>query len=167
MKLFIYVVFLVGLWGFQSTDAQAQPKFPKLTSLVYDETQSLAPNEVTKLEQKLRAFEDSTTAQVAIMIVRTLDGYPAGDFATEAANANKLGQAEKNNGVLILLAIDDREWFIAVGYGLESSITDPNAARIGRDFLVPELKEGKYFAGLNGTVDAIINEIKNGPDNEE
>jgi uncharacterized protein len=163
-RLFISFVLLGSIWAAQSTHAQ---EVPKLTSLVYDETSSLSPHEVTVLTNKLRAFEDSTTAQVAIMIVDTLHGYPASDFAVKAGNVNKLGQKGKDNGVLVLLSIEDREWFIATGYGMEQTITDPEAARIGRELLVPELKKGNYFAGLDATVEEIFREIKSVDEKKE
>lgn len=133
-----------------------RPPIPKLTSPVYDATGTLSADEKAALEAKLRANEDSTSTQIAIMIISTLDGYPASDFAIEAAQENKVGQAKKNNGALILLAKDDRKWFIATGYGLEPTLTDATASYIGREILVPALRAKDYYGGLNASVDAII-----------
>jgi uncharacterized protein len=133
-----------------------RPPIPKLTSPVYDGTGTLSADEKATLEAKLRANEDSTSTQIVIMIISTLDGYPASDFAIEAAQENKIGQAKKNNGALILLAKDDRKWFIAPGYGLEPTLTDATSSYIGREILVPALRKQDYFGGLNATVDAII-----------
>lgn len=133
-----------------------RPPIPKLTSPVYDGTGTLSAEEKATLEAKLRANEDSTSTQIVIMIISTLDGYPASDFAIEAAQENKVGQSKKNNGALILLAKDDRKWFIATGYGLEPTLTDATASYIGREILVPALRSQDYFGGLNATVDAII-----------
>jgi uncharacterized protein len=146
-----------------SFSAFAQPKIPTMTSLVYDETGSLSKNEVNILAKKLRTFEDSTTAQVGIMIVNSLGGLTAMEFAVEAANKNHLGQEDKHNGVLILLSIGDRKWFIATGYGFESTITDDEAGQIGEEELIPSIKEGKFYAALNHTTDAIFDEIRKGP----
>jgi len=154
---FIVVLFTLGISNVEAQiSTSGRPPIPKLTSLVYDGTGTLSAEEKATLEAKLRANEDSTSTQIAIMIISTLDGYPASDFAIEAAHENKVGQAKKNNGALILLAKDDRKWFIAPGYGLEPTLTDATASYIGREILVPALRKQDYFGGLNGTVDAII-----------
>ena len=158
--LLFCLVFVASLCAAGDVCAQlstaGRPPIPKLTSLVYDETGTLSSGEKSTLEGKLRAFEDSTSTQIAIMIIKTLDGYPQSDFAIEAAQENKLGQSKKNNGALVLLSINDRKWFIAPGYGLEPTLTDAESHRIGQQILVPALKQGKYFAGLNGKVEAIM-----------
>ena len=158
MRLLLSIVLTILVSGFLygQLSTSGRPPIPKLTSHVYDETGSLSEGEQDQLRAKLRAYEDSTSTQIAIMIISTLNGYPANDFAIEAGQENKLGQTKKNNGALILLSISDRKWFIATGYGLEPTLTDAEGSRIGREILVPALKQGKYFEGLNGTVDAVI-----------
>lgn len=155
-----FIVAIAFVLTAANVDAQistsGRPPIPKLTSPVYDGTGTLSPEEKATLEAKLRANEDSTSTQIAIMIISTLDGYPASDFAIEAAQENKVGQAKKNNGALILLAKDDRKWFIATGYGLEPTLTDATASYIGREILVPALRAKDYYGGLNASVDAII-----------
>jgi uncharacterized protein len=165
MKRIVILVLLItcivgGSLYAQKLSTSGRPPIPKLTSPVYDETGTLSSGEADILRQKLRAFEDSTSTQIAIMIIKTLDDYPQSDFAIEAAQENKLGQSKKNNGALVLLSIDDRKWFIAPGYGLEPTLTDAEASRIGREILVPALKQGQYFEGLNGTVAAIMQATK-------
>lgn len=147
---------LAGTNASAQLSTSGRPPIPKLTSPVYDGTGTLSPEEKATLEAKLRANEDSTSTQIVIMIISTLDGYPASDFAIEAAQENKIGQAKKNNGALILLAKDDRKWFIATGYGLEPTLTDATASYIGREILVPALRKQDYYGGLNASVDAII-----------
>lgn len=157
LSFFVAIAFiLAGTNVSAQLSTSGRPLIPKLTSPVYDGTGTLSPEEKAKLEAKLRANEDSTSTQIVIMIISTLDGYPASDFAIEAAQENKIGQAKKNNGALILLAKDDRKWFIAPGYGLEPTLTDATSSYIGREILVPALRSKDYFGGLNATVDAII-----------
>lgn len=150
------VFVLSGTSAYSQLSTSGRPPIPKLTSPVYDATGTLSPDEKATLEAKLRANEDSTSTQIAIMIISTLDGYPASDFAIEAAQENKIGQSKKNNGALILLAKDDRKWFIATGYGLEPTLTDATASYIGREILVPALRKQDYYGGLRASVDAII-----------
>jgi uncharacterized protein len=108
------------------------------------------------LEAKLRTNEDSTSTQIAIMIISNLNGYPVSDFAAEAAQENKLGQAKKNNGALILISKNDRKGFIATGYGLEPTLTDATASYIYNEILVPGLRQGDFYGALDQTTDAII-----------
>jgi uncharacterized protein len=156
--VFSLVLFLVS--GINTTSAQlstsGRPAIPKLTSPVYDATGTLSADEKAQLEAKLLANEDSTSTQIAIIIISTLDGYPVSDYAIEAAQENKLGQSKKNNGALILLVKDDRKGFIAPGYGLEPTLTDATCSYIFREILVPALRENDYYGGLDRATDAII-----------
>ena len=141
--------------SYSQLSTSGRPPIPKLTSPIYDETGTLSAQEIASLESKLRRFEDSTSTQVAIMIIKTLDGYPASDFAIEAAQENKIGQAKKNNGALIMLAKNDRKGFIATGYGLEPTLTDAICSQIYRQILTPALKQNDYYGGLSRSIDAI------------
>lgn len=153
--IFLAVVF-AGAGIAQKLSTSGRPPIPKLTSPVYDETGTLTGGEADALRRKLQANEDTTSTQIAILIIGTLNDYPESDYAIEAAQENKIGQAKKNNGALILIAKNDRAWFIATGYGLEPTLTDAEASRIGREILMPALREGKYYEGLDGTIDAIM-----------
>lgn len=153
---FVCIIFLcAGSVSAQLSTSGRHP-IPKLTSPVYDETGTLTPEQKQMLEAKLRANEDSTSTQIAIMIVSTLNDYPVSDFAIEAAQENNLGQAKKNNGALILLAKNDHKGFIAPGYGLEPTLTDATCSYIFQEILVPALKENDYYGGLDRVTDAII-----------
>jgi uncharacterized protein len=160
-KIIILFALICGLL-FNSSVIQAQlstsgrPPIPKLTSPVYDETGTLSNEQANALRSKLRTNEDSTSTQIAIVIVSTLNDYPVSDFAIEVAQENKIGQAKKNNGALILLAKNDRKGFIATGYGLEPTLTDATANYIFQNILRPDLREGDYYGGLDKATDAII-----------
>jgi uncharacterized protein len=158
-SIFLALVILFGFVAnisFAQLSTSGRPPIPKLTSPVYDETGTLSLEQKQMLEAKLRANEDSTSTQIAIMIISNLNGYPVSDFATEAAQENKLGQAKKNNGALILISKNDRKGFIATGYGLEPTLTDATASYIYHEILVPALKQGDFYGGLDQTTDAII-----------
>jgi len=93
-------------------------------------------------------LEQKTSAQYIILTVNTTEGIPIEQFAIEHAQRWKLGQAGKDNGMLFVLAKNDRKWRFEVGYGLEGFITDQYCGRVGRNTLVPYLKQGKYSEGI-------------------
>ena len=116
----------------------------------------LAPAERDALERKLVAFDDSTSTQIAVVILRTLHGADPAMFATELGQAWGVGGAEGDNGVVVLVAVDDHDVFIATGQGAEGAIPDVVAARIVRDVIVPAFREGRFFAGLDAATDALM-----------
>ncbi|MDP4219612.1 MAG: TPM domain-containing protein [Bacteroidota bacterium] len=163
MKKHILLALLFSFVSFGwSTSSSAQistagrPPIPKLTSPVYDETGTLTTDQADALRRKLRANEDSTSTQIAIVIINTLNDYPVSDFAIEVGQENKVGQSKKNNGAIILLAKNDRKGFIATGYGLEPTLTDATCNYIYQNILRPALKEGDFYGGLDKATDAII-----------
>jgi uncharacterized protein len=155
--LFLPIVF----FGFVSVSiAQDAPPVPALTTRVYDETGSLSAEQKQALEQKLAFYEDSTSTQIVVVIMKTLNGYPVSDFATQIGNANKLGQGKKNNGVVILLSKDEHQGFIATGYGMEPSVTDALAGIIFRDIIRPALRQNDYYGGLSEAIDSLVSAAK-------
>ncbi len=156
------LVFLpILFFGFVSVSiAQDAPPVPTLTTRVFDETGTLAPDQKQALEEKLLFYEDSTSTQIVIVIMNTLNGYPVSDFATQIGNKNKVGQGKKNNGVVILLSKDEHQGFIATGYGMEPTITDALAGIIFRDIIRPALRQNNYYGGLSEAVDSIVSAAK-------
>ncbi len=160
-NLFLAVLlsaFIFSLSGstFAQLSTSGRPPIPKLTSPVYDETGTLTSEQADALRRKLRANEDSTSTQIAIVIINTLNDYPVTDFAIEVGQENKIGQGKKNNGAIILLAKNDHKGFIATGYGLEPTLTDATCNYIYQQILRPALKEGDFYGGLDKATDAII-----------
>ncbi len=148
MKTYIWLlVFLLFPAFLQAQDGI--PDAPNPPRLVNDFAGVLSAGDREKLEQKLRAYNDSTSTQFAIVIVRSYNGYDRADYTFQLANKWKIGQKEKNNGLLITVAIDDRKYFIATGYGLEGSIPDAIARRIGENYLKPNFRENNYYKGLD------------------
>jgi uncharacterized protein len=107
----------------------------------------------------LAAHEDSTSNQVAVLTVSSLGGEAIEDFSLRVAEAWGLGQAGTDNGVLLLVAVDDREMRIEVGYGLEDVLTDAAAGRIIRDDIAPQFRNGNYNAGVQMGVQRILGTI--------
>jgi uncharacterized protein len=124
--------------------------------LVNDYAQVLSNDEKQKLEKKLVEFNKNTSTQIAIVLIKTLDGRKIEDASLELFNAWGIGQADKNNGLLILAAIDDRKLRIEVGNGLITAIPNEAAARIIANDIVPSFKEKKYSDGLNKATTSLM-----------
>jgi uncharacterized protein len=140
--------------------AQKLPPKPEPPRLVNDFTNTLSDLEADQLENKLVAFNDSTSTQIAVVIIRTLDGYPISDYAFQLGEAWGIGQARNNNGALLLIAMEDRELFIATGYGLEGALPDARAKRIVENDIKPFFKQEQYYAGINKGTDQMIAAVK-------
>ena len=155
MKSFLKLVFLFFILS-SLISAQDFPAVPNPPRLVNDFASMLSHEERGMLEQKLVAFNDSTSTQIAIVIIKTLDGYPISDYTIKLGEKWGIGQKQKNNGALILVAKDDHEVFISTGYGLEGAIPDALCKRIVETQIVPEFKNGNYFGGLDAATDMMI-----------
>ncbi|MEJ7779362.1 MAG: TPM domain-containing protein [Daejeonella sp.] len=138
--------------------AQTFPAKP--TRLVNDYTQTLSTDQISSLEQKLVAFDDSSSIQVAVVIIKSLEGYDVADYAVRLAESWGIGGSENNNGVLLLVSLGDRKVTIQTGYGVEGALPDAIARRIIENEITPNFKSGDYFAGINQGTDAIISYTK-------
>ena len=138
-------------------DIPARPSPPRL---VNDYTGTLAPGERDALERKLVAFSDSTGSQVAVVLVPTTDGVAPVDYATEILREWGVGRAGLDDGVVLLVATQDREVFIATGLGAEGALTDATAGTIVRSVLVPSFRRGAFYAGIDGATTAIMDALQ-------
>ncbi len=158
MKKFLFILFaFISL----ASVAQDIPPKPNPPVLVNDFTGSfLTPEQKNALEQKLVAYDDSTSNQIAIVIVDDLKGASAADFAIELGRRWGVGNENFNNGVVLLVSTGggegNRDVFIAPGYGLEGVITDLVADAIIDHDLVPNFRSGNYYRGLDEATDALI-----------
>ncbi len=116
----------------------------------------MSSEQVSALEQKLLAYNDSTSTQVAIITIKSLEGYEIADYAVRLATEWGIGQKDRNNGVLILAAIDDRKITIQTGYGMEGVLTDAITRRIIELEIKPSFKAGDYYTGLDLASSAIF-----------
>ncbi len=128
---------------------------PFLSGRVVDEAALLPPLARTALEAKLAALEQETKVQVAVLTVLSLDGEPIEDFSHRVAETWKLGDAKRDDGVLFLVARDDRKMRIEVGYGLEPTLTDIRTRRIQDDLVRPAFRSGDFAGGIEKGIDAI------------
>lgn len=145
-------IFLGFIWR---VSAQDIPEVPDPPRLVNDFAGILNPEEKNQLEEKLLSWEDSTSNQLAIVIVKNLNGMDVADYSVRLAEKWKIG-SKKNNGILLLVSMEDRKSRIEVGYGLEARITDAVSNRILDDELKPAFKEQRYSEGFQAATDRIM-----------
>lgn len=125
------------------------PAFPALTGRVVDEADLLTPEQENGFAARQAALERLTTDQFVIATVRSLEGRNIEDYARDLGNHWRLGQAEKDNGVLLLIAPNERQARIAVGLGLEHILTDEAAREIMERDLVPHFRRGEWQRGID------------------
>ncbi len=134
----------------------APPTYPSLTGRVVDQAGILTSVQKDQLSIVLEKHEQKTSNQVVVAIVRSLEGHDIAEYAVGLFRYWQLGQKDKNNGVLLLIAIDDREIDIEVGYGLEGTLTDAISHNIIQQKMVPFFKQGNYPAGVVAGVNSIL-----------
>jgi len=124
--------------------------------LVNDLTGTLSAEELGKLEQKLLAYSDSTSTQVSIVLLGSVGPYDISDYAFQLGEQWGIGGKGKDNGILILAAMDDRKVFIATGRGMEGAVPDALAKRIVNNLILPNFKTQAYYQGLDQATDMIF-----------
>jgi len=129
---------------------------PKLTQHVTDRTGTLTAQQVAELEAPLVALEQRKGAQLAILVIASTGDQAIEEYSLAVAEANKLGRAKPDDGLLLLVAKDDRKARIEVGYGLEGAVTDAQSSRIIREYLAPHFRAGDYFGGLRDAESALV-----------
>lgn len=144
-----------------SSSALALEVPPTPTVPVVDQTGTLTQEQINALAQKIEAQEKSTGNEIAVLMVKSLEGEALEDYSIEVGRKWGIGQKDRNSGVLLFIAKDDRKLRIEVGYGLEGALTDARAGRIIRDRITPEFKNGNYYEGIDSGVDGIISAINN------
>lgn len=159
MKKLIILLLLACCYQFGF--AQDFPEKPSTYALVNDLTHSaLTADQIQSLEGKLRTFEDSTSNQIAVVIIKSIGEYDINDYAYQLGRKWGIGGKEKNNGVLLLIAIGDRKLSIQTGYGLEGALPDMYTKRIIENDIKPFFKDGDYFGGINAGTNSIISLVK-------
>lgn len=138
------------------TIAQDIPPKPKPERLVNDLADMLTDQEEQLLERKLVSYNDTTSTQIAVVTIKSLEGNDVIDYAYRIGEAWGVGQAGKNNGVVILMSESDRETAIVSGYGMEGVLTDAAASRIQRNHMTPNFRNGNFYQGLDEATTAII-----------
>ncbi|OQD42586.1 hypothetical protein BUL40_10735 [Croceivirga radicis] len=141
---------------FVSFFVRSQEQYFQLRDFVTDSAAVFTVNDSQSLNQRLIEFEQETTNQIVVLTIQRLGANTIESYANAVFNANKIGQAEKDNGILILFSKADREVRIEVGYGLEPYITDAVASRIIRNTMIPYFKEAAYYTGVEQGTEQLI-----------
>jgi uncharacterized protein len=157
-SLFKCFLLFIGLFTMLlgQTFAQTLPERPNPPKLVNDFAGVMSSNEVAALEQKLVAFNDSNSTQIAIVTIKSIEGYDIADYAFKLGEKWGIGQKAKDNGILILVAPNDRKVFIATGYGAEEYVTDAMSRRIIEQKFKPSFKNNNFYEGLDAGTNDII-----------
>lgn len=153
-----FLLLVLSSFGASAESMQGIPKRPDPPRLVnnFSAYQILSSDQINTLEAKLDAFANSTSNQIAIVIIDSLYDNEPSDFATELGEEWKIGQKKFDNGVVILIVPPAHQVFIAPGYGLEGAIPDATCEEIVQKEIRPNFKKGDYYTGINNAVDVII-----------
>jgi uncharacterized protein len=143
--------------------ALAQVEIPPLRAPVTDLTGTLTQDQIATLEQRLRTFEQQKGGQIAVLLVPTTQPETIEQYSIRVAEAWKLGRRDVDDGVLLVVAKDDRAVRIDVGYGLEGALPDVLANRITDQVIVPRFREGDFYGGVTAALDRIIAVIEGEP----
>jgi uncharacterized protein len=139
-----------------TSSLMAEIKLPELKQRVNDFTNTLGFQEWQEIDRLLKSYEDTTSTQIVVLMINSLDGESIEEYANKTFALNKIGQAKKNNGALLLIAKQDHKVRIEVGYGLEGALTDAVCSQIIRQEILPHFRADNYFGGIVTGVDAII-----------
>ena len=150
---------LIGLCPIASAPLHAQD-FPALTGRVVDDAHILRPDEVSALDAKLAGLEAQSRRQIVVATVPSLGGDEIDDYANRLLRAWGLGDKQRNDGLLLLIAPTEHKVRIEVGYGLEGIVTDALSSVIIRHDLAPKFKAGDYAGGINAAVDDLITQLR-------
>ena len=154
LPVVLLVLLLVSaVSSFGDPDALLRSLTPR--GYVSDFAGVFATNDLVLLNGFLKQLEDQTTAEIAVVTVKTLDGGEISDFANRLFKQWGIGQKKKDNGMLLIAAIDDRKVWIEVGYGLEGALPDARAGRVLDEQVVPEFREGRHASGLTRGAQAL------------
>jgi uncharacterized protein len=132
---------------------------PALSGRVVDQAAVLSTSQESDLTRKLAELERKTTAQLVVVTLKSLQGRSIEEWGLALGRGWKIGQAGKNNGLILVVAPAERELRIEVGYGLEGVVTDAEASAIIRNVIVPRFKAGNMYGGISDGVDAIARAV--------
>ncbi len=126
---------------------------------VEDRAGIIDPSTKAGLSSRLKLLDQKTGIQMVVLTVPSTEGVPIEEYSIERAQKWGIGQKGKDNGILFVIAVDDRKYRIEVGYGLESVMPDSLAGTIGRQYMVPKFKRGDFSGGINDASNAIIGTV--------
>jgi uncharacterized protein len=161
------MAFVAGLAAFLFAMPAPAQTYPPLSGRVVDQANILSPEQEAALTAKLEAVQAASTRQLVVLTVPDLQGREIEEYGVGLGRAWRIGQSEANNGVILIVAIEERKVRIEVGYGLEGILTDALSSQIIRNEITPRFREGDYPGGINAGVDAIIAQLQAPPEAAE
>jgi len=156
-----WTAFVLFIWA--SGTALAQQAVPPLTARVTDLTQTLSADQRQALEAKLAALETAKGSQLAVLIIPTTEPETIEEYGIRVGESWKLGRKGVDDGLILLVAKEDRTVRIEVGYGLEGAIPDAVANRVIDEIIVPRFKDGDFAGGIDAGVDSLIKLVSGEP----
>lgn len=144
----------------QNEDISLIENPPKLTEYVTDETGTLSKAQLDYLRIKLYNLFDTTSTQIVVYMIKSLDGESIEEVSHSIATENKIGQKGINNGVLLLISKNDKKLRVEVGYGLEGVLTDALCSQIIKNEITPQFKNNDFYKGIEKGIDAIALAVK-------
>ena len=150
----LFIVFIIAFFSFTIVNGQNVIERANPPVLVTDLAGVLNPEQKKALEDKLVAIDDSSSNQIAVVIIPTLDGYSKEEYANKLLRDWGIG-GKKNNGILLLIAFNDRQMWIEVGYGLEGALPDITCNNIIENDLKPAFRQKAYYEGIDKATDDI------------
>lgn len=157
---------LIAFAALIALPAHAQ-NFPQLTGRVVDQANLLSPQQEAELTQKLAALEQQNSRQLVVATVPDLQGYDIADYGYQLGRHWRIGQGEANNGIILLVAPNEKKVRIEVGYGLEGIVTDALSWQIIRDTILPRFRAGDMPGGILAGADALIQQLQAPPEAAE
>ncbi len=152
-------IFFLGWFLIFSSPLCAQrdiPDRPGFQTSVYDDAHLLSAAEKSRLEQKLIRYADTTSTQIVVVTIPSLQGEYIGTYAAEWAQKWGIGQQGEDNGVLLMASRSDRKFWITTGYGVEDALTDAKSSLIYNQIIKPAFQQEEYYRGLDEGTTAII-----------
>ena len=152
-RIITFILGVISIVHIQAKEIPIQPNPPKFLN---DYANVIGQADAVKIENKLKAYFDSTSTQIAVVIENTLEGDDLFDYCQRLAQSWGIGNKDKNNGLLLYVAIDDRKIRIHTGYGMEATITDALSKRIINEIIKPYFKQALYAEGIDAATTAIM-----------
>ena len=155
-KIVSFLLLLI-VWG--NILAQSIPEKPTTVRYVNDFAQIFSESQREELEYMLKSYKDTTSTQIVVVSVKSLEGMDASQYAAELGEKWGVGQKQEDNGIVFLIAPTERKMFIATGRGTQDRLTDVYIARIRDNYILPEFKRGDYYSGTTLGVKQIMNKL--------
>lgn len=150
VALYLFILSTCSFW------LLAQESLPKLSARAMDFTNTLSKGEISALETKLKQFEEEKGSQMVVLVISTTGNETIEQYGIRLADAWKIGREKVDDGVILIIAINDRKMRVEVGYGLEGAIPDALAKRIISLVITPEFRAGHFYKGIDLAMDALI-----------